>query len=530
VTGRKRLHCLGAILLVVAVGLSACSLASNTASSASQTFAKVVVRINGDWDVLDGQLWLGKSSAPIVDALYDRLLAYDPAGKIVPYLAKSWIVSPGSVTFALRTDATCSDGTPVTADVVANSFKRLFAPGSKSAAKSLFGSGPFIVTVVDAQHVNINVSNPLTNLLYPMTDIHTSIICPAGLLGGADPNNHSYGSGPYTLVSAIHGDTAVLKVRPEWKWGPSGYPSSDLPQQLVFKVIDNETTAANLLITGGLDIAYVTGADIARLKSEKSLTLQTAYSAGGDNIIFNETEGHPGADPAVREALATSIDPKAWNQAANNGYGKVATSFLGTQVRCYNPAIAKFLPQYSLEKAKGILVAAGYVIGSDGKFTKGGKPLTVNVIGSDLQLAGPDYLVEQFNKLGVTATLNKTTYAIWVSNFVQGKYDVTPYILGSPSPDPLSLMDFLLGPLPPAGVNFSRNYNPVAAQAVKDARAATSDVEKCKAWDTIQRAVLQNHDFLPVAFAATSWFSRSGITFQPGAGWMEAYTMSKKKP
>ena len=39
------------------------------------------------------------------------VIGIGPDGKLVPYLAKSWEQTPNSITFTLRSDATCADGT-----------------------------------------------------------------------------------------------------------------------------------------------------------------------------------------------------------------------------------------------------------------------------------------------------------------------------------------------------------------------------------------------------------------------------------
>lgn len=518
----------GVVLAIAAVLVTACSPGPITSSGAAPVLGSVAFRITGDWNTLDPG-FAGTQGGQIASGFYDRLLAVDSSGKIIPYLAKSWKVSPGSVTFELRTDATCSDGTPVTAEVVANSFKRMFAPASKNTTKTRFGTGPFIVTADDPQHVTINVSSSLTSLLYPFTSWQTGIICPAGLASGADLETRSYGSGPYTLESAVHGDAAVLKVRPDWKWGPSGRTSSGLPQQIVFKVVGNETTAANLLTTGGLDIAYIFGADVNRLQADKALTLLSAYgTVGGEELIFNHEPGRPGAELAVRQALATSIDRKSWSQAANAGRAKISTGFLNEGARCYDPtsaeATAALMPQPSLDKAKGILLSAGYVIGSDGKFAKGGKPLAIKITGSEELLAGPEYLLEQFSKLGVTATLSKLPRLTWFDGFNKGDYDVTVYAMQNPTPDPLQVIDFVLGPSLPEGQSRGRYRNPVAEQAVREARTAASEAEMCKAFNNMQREVLRNVHFLPLDFPENFWFTR-GITFEPRLQQLELYTI-----
>src|SRR5690242_941486 len=124
---------------VVALAVSACggsgSSSSNANAGTSSNVAKqtssgggqvvsgpggtVRIRSIDDLDTFDP----AKTGAPnmavqAIEFTYDRLVYLSPSGKIEPYLASSWKVTPNSVTFMLRKGPTCDDGTPVDANVV----------------------------------------------------------------------------------------------------------------------------------------------------------------------------------------------------------------------------------------------------------------------------------------------------------------------------------------------------------------------------------------------------------------------------
>jgi peptide/nickel transport system substrate-binding protein len=60
--------------------------------------------------------------------IYDPLVNLDVDGKVVSGLARSWRGDARSMTFTLRDDATCADGSPVTPSLVARNFKRMEDP------------------------------------------------------------------------------------------------------------------------------------------------------------------------------------------------------------------------------------------------------------------------------------------------------------------------------------------------------------------------------------------------------------------
>jgi peptide/nickel transport system substrate-binding protein len=493
--------------------LSACSFGTTT-TSAPPPLGRVSMRLTSDWGTLNPAKSLQASAFQIEASAYDRLVALGPGSKILPYLATSWTQTPGSITFALRTDAKCSDGTPVTATVVADSINYLFAPSTNSPALRLFGPRPYSASAVDSSHVTVKVSSNITDLLTPFISPADSIVCPAGLLPGADFTKHSYGSGPYTLDSANEPISATLTLRPDWKWGPQGSTASGLPTTLFYQVVTNETTAANLVLTGGLNIAQVSGPDVARLSANKSLTHLVAYPPVATLMIFNESAGRPTADEAVRKAFSAAVDRTAWNQAANGGHGVVATSLLAAQVNCYSPQTAQLLPSPSIASAKTILTADGYVAGADGKLSKDGKPLTITVVGNTGQNAGPEYVSNQLAALGVNANLTLTDRATASNDWTKGAFDVILVDIRSHEPTLSTAIDFYTGSNPPpVGLDWSRIFDPAADQAVKAART-TVGAESCSNWDMAVRALLSNHDLLPLAFPAADFFSTQ-ISFLP---------------
>src|SRR5262249_23516491 len=158
---------------------------------------------------------------------------------------KSWTQTPTSITFTLRKDATCADGTSVTPSVVAKSLMRV-AKQSPQAAR-LWGKGPYTLTPDDsAGTINLTVRTPYGALLYGFYNYASAVVCPAGLVDPKLLETTPAGSGPFSIVSAVHGDSVTFKARPEWKWGPLNTSASGpgFPSTLVYKIVANDTTAA----------------------------------------------------------------------------------------------------------------------------------------------------------------------------------------------------------------------------------------------------------------------------------------------
>lgn len=499
-----------AALVAVAMIAAACGSGASTTSRAP-VGGTMAIRLSGDWDHLDIQNFPSAASWNLSTAIYDRLVAVGPNGKLLPYLAKSWKQTASSVTFTLRNDATCADGTPVTPTVVANSFRRFF---KLSQAPRQFGPGPYTVTADDAAGTfTVSLGTPYSDLVYSFTVASTGIVCPAGINNPADLQTRTFGSGPFVIESVNRGDSTTLRVRPEWKWGAYGITAKTpgFPDRLVFKVVANDTTAANLLLTGGLDLARVDGPDVRRLRSTPSLNHEVLQPFTNFAMTMNEAPGHPTADETVRQALMTAVDPKAWNQVANQGLGRTGTSFLTSSAECYDPGTAKLIPQPSPDKAKSILLAAGYTLGSDGKLQKDGKPLTIRVVANSTFGDGPEYISEQFNKAGITSVLSVTDYNTNAVNYRNGNFDVGFPTLAASVPAASTSISIISGAAPPTGVNIPRITDSYIDSEIR-AALASSGTESCQHWANVQRRYLEKHHLLPLAAPDTTWFAR-GISF-----------------
>jgi peptide/nickel transport system substrate-binding protein len=507
---------------------------SSSAAPSPETLGRVVLRHGADFDTLDmHKSRLGPNTGQIGAALYDRLVAVGPGGTVVPYLAKSWVIEPGSITFEVRTDAVCADGTPVTAQVIADSLSRTFDPATEALIpQAAFGRGPYTVTLVDATHVNVKIEGSVTtNIVAPFAGGAFNIYCPAGLEAGADFETTAFGSGPYTLVSVTKGDSIVLQLRPEWTWGPESSTAATLPTELVIKFVANDTTAANLLVTGELDIATINGPDITRLAADASLNSIVGSSPWATMLWFNESPDRPGADPAVREALMSVIDREAWNVGANGGFGTLATSIIAPDVECFDDSVAALIPTGDLDAVRAILEGAGYARGGDGIYAKDGKPLALRLIGHLSEGSGPDYVTERWSELGVSVTLAKTNDADWINSFVAGDFDAATHTNITATDAPLQVIDSFVGAsadlLPPNGGAVGRIVNATAAAASLTAKTTTDATERCDAIKELQQALVGDHDILPLTNKELHWFTR-GLEVQPAlAQGLELYTIRR---
>jgi peptide/nickel transport system substrate-binding protein len=413
----------------------------------------------------------------------------------------------------LRPGVTCADGSAMTPSVVAASLERLGHPDTKAPyAYRTLGRAGYAVTADDAAGtVKLSLKAPHSDLLLGLAMPWASVICKAGLENPEALASKTFGSGPFTLEDVKRGASYTLKARPDYAWGPNGAATATagFPETLIFRVIDNQSTAANLLLTKELDTAYIFGQDIERMAKESGLTRQDAMAVGAEALTFHQGEGHPTADPMVRRALAMAIDGQAYNRAAYFGLGKTMMTITTPTMDCYDESLGKYSIPHDVAGAKKLLEQAGWKAGSDGKLAKNDQPLTLRIAGSKTQNSGPEYLLEALTEIGATATLNVQDFNSWIDLLVKtDNWDVTVDPLGSVMPSPSIFYGQLAGPAPPGGGNFPRIKNAAYDEAGARALAAAPG-DRCKLWNEAEKAMLEGNDVKPLVVQQSGVFSRN---------------------
>src|SRR5258708_4333955 len=136
-----------ATMVALALTVAAACGGNNTATAPAQGGGgTVTVRQAGDWQTFDPySLQIGRTNTLTEEAVYDRLLYYT-GGKVYPYLAKSYKQTATAITFTLRNDVTCSDGTRLTPQLVLTSFQHVV---KGPYAGQMFGVGPYSLSADD---------------------------------------------------------------------------------------------------------------------------------------------------------------------------------------------------------------------------------------------------------------------------------------------------------------------------------------------------------------------------------------------
>ncbi|MFF2148243.1 ABC transporter substrate-binding protein [Kitasatospora sp. NPDC058190] len=430
---------------------------------------------------------------------YDSLVNVAPDGAVVSGLASSWQATTTTATFTLRPGITCSDGTPITASAVARALTYAGDPANQLAgAQTVLPNVPFTASADDrAGTVSATTAAPFPFLTRTLGLL--PIVCPAGLDRPQSLDRTTQGTGPYVLTRYTPGGPYEFTVRAGYHWGPAGADTAQpgLPARIVLSVVPQASTAANLLLTGGIDIASVNGPDRARLTGHGLAAADVATVVG--LTFFNQRPGRPLADPALRRALVSALDRQGLANVAVGGTGRPATDFGAQGAVCHADLAAANLPAQDAVEA---LRAAGWTRVGDGPLSKDGHPLRLRLITSpDIGPTLPsvaELMARAWTALGADVTqVTEGLPALVNAMYQTGDFDI---VVGS-TPGfalPVGFIPFFSGPTPAQGLNFAGVTNPeydaLVAQALQEA-----DTAGCGTWNRASAALLRSADALPIA-------------------------------
>lgn len=510
----------GLCLALTAAALAGCGGTSNSSGNAEVVDGGTfTLGLSSDPGDLDPQMGAGSSLFTVTQFAYDSLVSVDGKnGEIRSALAKSWKLQGNSVSLTLAEGISCADGTPLTASAVADNLNFVADPNNKS---------PFLGTYLPAgatakgdnasRGVTITLTQPAPFVLNGLSSV--PIVCPNGMANRASLKTTTAGTGPYRLTEAAPGDHYTYAIRDGYTWGPDGAATATkgMPKTVVIKVVENETTAANLLLSGGLNAAKVAGPDAERLGKSGLFAADTPALVGEQ--WYNHAAGRVTGDPAVRMALTQALDLRQLQKVLTSGQGIAATTLaMNEPVACPGDSVSRSLPATDPRAAGALLDRAGWTMGSDGKRAKAGKPLAVTLLYQNDNGSGggaaAELAVRQWNAIGVGATARSADETTLTSTiFGAGDWDVAWVSLNLNSPD--QLVPFLSGPAAPQGNNFAAISNPDYDRAVTSAMAIEG-VAGCKDWLAAESLLIAKADIVPFAAKAVPTFGKAARFATPG--------------
>ncbi|SDZ39699.1 peptide/nickel transport system substrate-binding protein [Evansella caseinilytica] len=296
------------------------------------------------------------STEAVHDNMFNYLFKRDENNVIQPELVETFdIIDDRTVEMTLKEGVTFHNGDPLTSEDVKFTLERVAAddtlqeyPNYKQIKE---------VEVIDDRTFRVITHEAEPSLFHRLSRLGSGIL-PKTYIEEEGWDNflaNPVGTGPYQFKEWVRDSKIVLTpyenyfegVVEEW-------------DEVVFRVIPENSTRVAELLTGGVDIAVnLPPADWERVAENEGTSVKTETSNRTIMLILRATEGYPTADLRVRQALDLAIDNKAITENVLRGGGiptktRVAPGNFGAEESLYNTY------DYDVEKAKQLLKEAGY--------------------------------------------------------------------------------------------------------------------------------------------------------------------------
>ncbi|MDG4667496.1 ABC transporter substrate-binding protein [Mycobacterium sp. 236(2023)] len=366
----------------------------------------LIVAIAGEPDQLDPHKTSAYFSFEVLENVYDTLVEPDANLQMQPALAESWEVSPDQLTwtFHLRPGVSFHDGTPLTADDVVFSYRRIIDEELTNSDKF---SSITAVESPDPATVVLRLDRPTPNMLTNLGGFKGMAIVSRANVESGQIATHPVGTGPFSFLGQKSGDSISLGANPNYWDGPPGVSG------VTFRFISEPSTALSALQAGEIDWTdSVPPQRVTQLRDDDSLELAVTPSNDYWYLALNEAR-EPWNDVRVRQAIAYAIDRDAIVQATS--YGTAAKNQLAIPEG--NPWFTPY-DRYSsggLDKARELLQEAGAQPSNLDMLVTTEYPETVTAA---------QIIADNLAPLGITVNIRTVDFATWLDEQNSGNFDM----------------------------------------------------------------------------------------------------------
>lgn len=378
-------------ILIILLGLSLFIIACNKKEESKQKESlkeELVVARDGESKTLDSHQGNDGYSLQANRLIYSRLVEADGDMKIYPGLAKSWEqIDDRTTQFKLREGVKFHNGDLLTAEDVKFSFERML-----KSPRIAFVVPPIErIDIVDENTINIVTKNPfgplLAHLAHPALGIVSKKIVTEA---GENYANNPVGTGSYKFKEWTHGEKLVFEKNEDF------YDKNEKgPKTIIFRPVVEESSRLIGLETGEYDVALALYAlNEKAVKNNEKLELLSKPSLSTVFVGMNN-EKEPFNNPKVRKAIAYAINKQSIIDTVLNGSGIVPNAPVVNTVFGSTDKTKNY--EYNIEKAKELLLEAGYPNGFDTAVVLRGGEIntqTAEIIQSNLRDIGINLKIE----------------------------------------------------------------------------------------------------------------------------------------
>ena len=468
--------------------------------------------------VTTGAAW-GMGATGLV---YEPLIQFDLAAppKYYPWLATAYAWSNGgkTLTFTIRQGVKWNDGTAFTPADVAYTFNLVKSDAAVNIdglkIDSVTTSGNTVaLTFPTAQYTNLE-------------EIAGTAIVPQAIWSKAGKaetfaDASPVGTGPYKLGSFTPQGFTMVKNPDYWQASLVKVP------KVFFPVYTSNTGALSALFSGQIDWTgnFIPGLQKSFVDTSPS-THHYWEAPGGTNSLMPNLNKWPTNQLAVRQAISLAINRNVIAAEGEAGLEDPVLNATGLTLptfSAWSAPVASMTVSATADSAaaKQVLQKAGYTLGSNGFFSKGGKSVTIAITDPSAytDYAQDDALVAQeLRAAGIDATFVGQSTDAWNSDVADGNFQLTSHWSnGGLTPYNMygGWLDSSLATGNAATGDYERLNSPTIDAELAALAGAATTAAQAAALAPIAKYVAANLPIIPTT-TASEWFEYNSQNY---GGW-----------
>lgn len=507
----RSLIAIGAIAALGVGALAGCSSSASTddGDSGTATAALTIAKPDGAITTESHNPYLGDSSASkygYAKVIFEPLALVNPTGDLgtTPWLAESveWNDDYTEVTVVPRSGVNWSDGEPFTGDDIVFTFDQ-FLNGTLTDAQGLNYEG----ATVDGDAITLKFAD--SKFTAQSRVLHTPIVPQHIWENIDDPNTDpltgeglAVGTGPYVLDTWTT-EAVTLTANQDYWGGELAVP------ELHYVSYGDNAALTTALASGEADWAqaFLPQIEESYLSVDPDNQFLVSPTAGAGTLFMN-LQTKPFDNPALREALAWTIDRDAYVDIAREGASEAVWNVTGLGTLLEDEIISEYKDAnyaVDVDKAKQILTDAGYTWESDKLIDPDGEAVSFSI---SVPAGWSDWNTEQAliaeeldETLGIDVKVDQPDWGGWDAARQEGTFQAiihwledtgNVYGLYTSTMDPKWIVD------DKAQYNFGRFDDPAVTEALNTyANAATED-DRAAASAVLQTAFAENVPAIPL--------------------------------
>ncbi|GAA2041800.1 ABC transporter substrate-binding protein [Agromyces tropicus] len=500
---------LGVVGIAAALALTGCAGATPDSTPAGSGAALTIAKPDGAITTESHNPYLGDSSASkygYAKVIFEPLALVNPTGDLgtTPWLAESveWNDDYTELTVVPRSGVNWSDGTEFTGDDIVFTFDQ-FLSGRLADTSGLKYEG----ATVDGDAITLKFAD--SKYVSQARVLHTPIVPKHIWENIDDPNTDpltgeglAVGTGPYVL-DTWSTESVTLTANEDYWGGELAVPT------LNYVSYGDNAALTTALVSGEADWAqaFIPQVEDSYLAADEDNHFLASPTAGAGTLFMN-LQAKPFDDPALREALAWTIDRDAYVDIAREGASTAIWSATGLGDLLSD----EILPEYAddvysvdVDKAKGILEDAGYTWKDEKLIDPDGEAVSFSI---SVPAGWSDWNTEQAliaeeldSALGIEVKVDQPDWGGWDAARQEGTFQAIIHWLedsGNAYGLYTSTMDQKWIVDDRAQFNFGRFDDPAVTDALNTYANASSDADREAALAVMQGAFVENVPAIPL--------------------------------